>query len=233
VGIGAPAPLTAIQYAAAVSDDWRLHLVLADHGEARHLAKLLATGEVEHRLDDGFSERVIVSVDGPELFAYSGSREQAEQASAAIAEACRQHAWRVDEERLQRWHPVAEAWEDPDTPLPASEQEAEAERAELMAEEREESAAEGYPEWEVQVECHTDQDTIALSKRLDDEGLRHVRRHRFLLLGANDEDSARRLAQRLEGEIPAGSLVTVQGTLEVVAGRLPANPFAVFGGLGA
>jgi hypothetical protein len=215
-----------------VSDDWRLHVVLADHGRARDLAKLLATGEVEHQLDDGFSDRVIVSVDGPEVFAYAGSREQGEQASAAIAEACGQRGWPVSEQRLQHWHPVEEAWEDPDAPLPTSEPEVEAERAELMAEEREESANEGYPEWEVQVECHSDQDTIALSRRLDEEGLRHVRRHRFLLLGATDEDSARRLAERIEGEMPEGSVVTVQGTLEVVADHLPPNPFAVFGGLG-
>jgi hypothetical protein len=215
-----------------MSDDWRLRVVLADHGIARELADSLAGGELEHQLDDGFSERVIVSVDAAEVFAYSGSREQAERAATSIEQVCRAHGWRMDDHGLQRWHPAAEEWDDPDKPLPDNERELAAERAELLAEEQQESAAEGYPGWEVKVECESHHDTIALSHRLDEEGLPHVRRWRYLLLGATDEQSAQQLAERIKTEIPSGCTVTVEGTLPAVASRLPPNPFAVFGGLG-
>jgi hypothetical protein len=215
-----------------MSDDWRLHLTLDDHGIVSRLADSLGHGELEHKLDDGYSERVIISVDEHELFAYAGSREQAQNAADSIAEACRQHGWRVRDLRLERWHPVAEAWEDPDTPLPSGEPELEAEREELYAEERDESADEGYPGWEVRVECESHHDTIALSERLDAEGLRHVRRWRYLLLGAGDERSATELAERIRSELGSGCSVTVEGTMPAIASKLPPNPFAVLGGLG-
>jgi len=215
-----------------MSDDWRVQIAFDDHALARQLADSLGQGELEHKLDDGFSERVIVSVDGPALFAYAGSREQAQNAADAISEACRVHGWRVRELGLERWHPVAEAWEDPDRPLPAGEPELEAEREELYAGERDESAAEGYPGWEVRVECESHHDTVALSERLDAEGLRHVRRWRYLLLGAGDERSANQLAERIRAELGSGCSVTVEGTMPAIASQVPANPFAVFGGLG-
>jgi len=215
-----------------MSDDWRLQIVLDDRGMARKLADSLGAGELEHELRDGYAERVIVSLDEREVFAYAGSRAQAEHAQASIGELCRVRGWRVDEQRLERWHPVAEAWEDPDTPLPADEQDLDQERAELIADEREESAAEGYPGWEVRVECDSHHDTIALSERLEAEGLRHVRRWRYLLLGATDERSANELADRIRAELPPGSTVAVEGTLPAIASQLPPNPFAVFGGLG-
>jgi hypothetical protein len=215
-----------------MSDDWRLHLALDDHGIVRRLADSLGQGELEHKLDDGYSERVIVSVDEQELFAYAGSREQAQNAAGAIAEACRVHGWRVRDMRIERWHPVAEAGEDPDTPLPEGDPELEAEREELYAEERDESVAEGYPGWEVRVECESHHDTIALSERLDAEGLRNVRRWRYLLLGAGDERSANELAERIKSELGSGCRVTVEGTMPAVASQLPPNPFAVLGGLG-
>jgi hypothetical protein len=215
-----------------MSDDWRLHVVLGDHGIARKLADSLGAGELEHALDDGYSERVIVSVDGHELFAYAGSREQVQGAADAISEVCRTRGWRADGLTLQHWHPVAEDWEDPDKPLPAGEGELEAERAELLDEERAESAEEGYPGWEVRVACESHHDTLALSERLDAEGLPHVRRWRYLLLGANDEQSAGELADRIRGELPASCAVTVEGSLPAIASQLPSNPFAVFGGLG-
>ena len=64
------------------------------------------------------------------------------------------------------------------------------------------------------------------------EGLPAVRRWKYLVVGATDEDSAKALATRLEGEAPAGSKVTVEGSGQVAYDERPANPFAMFGGLG-
>jgi hypothetical protein len=215
-----------------MSDDWRLHLVLNDRSIGRRLGQDLAKDELEHQLDDGYSERVVASVDDGEVFVYTGSREQAEHAAAAIGEHARRHGWRLDQAVLQHWHPVAEAWEDPDTPLPSDPDGLEAEREELLAQERAESNAEGYPGWEVRVQCASHHDTIALSERLEGEGLKHVRRWRYLLLGATDEESAAELADRVRGELPSSCTVSVEGTLPAIEAGLPPNPFAVFGGLG-
>lgn len=215
-----------------MSDDWRLRIVLDDRRIARELADGLASGTTEHELDDGYTDRVIVSVDESEVFVYAGSREQAERGREAIAKLAHERGWRLTALALERWHPIAEEWEDPEDPLPQDSGTIAAEHDELIAEERVESAQEGYPGWEVRVECGSHHDTVALSERFDADGLAHVRRWRYILLGAVDEDSANELADRVRPECPAGSTVTVEATLPAIASKLPPNPFAVFGGLG-
>ena len=51
-------------------------------------------------------------------------------------------------------------------------------------------------------------------------------------MGATDEDNAKALAGRIEAEAPPGSQVKVEGTWKAVFDERPANPFAIFGGLG-
>jgi hypothetical protein len=61
-----------------------------------------------------------------------------------------------------------------------------------------------------------------------------VQRHwRHLTLGAEDEDDARALAERLRSEAPQGSTLDVEGSAwdAWVAVNGPARPFALFGGL--
>jgi hypothetical protein len=60
----------------------------------------------------------------------------------------------------------------------------------------------------------------------------HVRRWRYVIVGASDEDSAGELANRLRSEAPDGSNVTVEGTAGAALAVRPPNRFALFGGLG-
>ena len=80
--------------------------------------------------------------------------------------------------------------------------------------------------------CHSHRDTVKLAEQLEAEGLRCVRRWHYLLLGANDEDDANALAERLRREAPEGSTITVEGNLLEVYEEGPQNPFAFLGGLG-
>lgn len=51
-------------------------------------------------------------------------------------------------------------------------------------------------------------------------------------MGATDEDNAKALAERVRGEAPEGSRVSVEGTWAKAYAERPPNPFAVLGGLG-
>ena len=165
------------------------------------------------------------------MFLYAGTREQAERAQDAIEVEARQHEWRLEVD-LRHWHPIAEEWEDPDKPLPSDDAARLAERAELMAREREDTAARGYPEFEVRVDLPSHHEAVRLSDQLRQEGLPTVHRWRYLLVGATDEDSAKALAGRIRAEAPIGSRVNVEGTWAIVNAEQPPNPFAVLGGLG-
>lgn len=207
-----------------MNDDWRVRVQLREHGLAHELGELLAASELEHDLERSFEHRVIVSVDGPELFAYAGDRAQAQRAEALIRRLATEHGWESDVQ-LTRWNAAAEAWEDPDAPIadPA---------AERIADERAESAEQGYPEFEVRLTFAHRSDAAALAHRLAEEGIPHLHRWSVVLVGAADEASAQTLATRLRAEAPAAGTVTVERNERAVYDSLPRSPFTVLGGLG-
>ena len=223
------------RYAAVMSDDWRLRIELADEKEAAELADRLSKFDLPHDLHASYRDRVVVSHDGPEVFAYADTREQAEAAERAISSLAADHGWQVTPE-LWRWHPTAERWEDPDAPLPDTEAGQAAERAELMQSEREESLAQGFPDFEVRVKCPSRHEADQLAERLRGEGIRCVHRWEFVVAAAPDEDSAHQLAERIRSEAPPGSIVTAEASVSEAVSEAPLatpfGPFAVFGGLG-
>jgi hypothetical protein len=214
-----------------MNDDWRVQIDAADAGQAILLAEGLEAGESEHQLGDAFHDRVIVSREEERIFLYSGTREQIDAVRVFVAELAAKNGWEIEME-LRHWHPVAEEWEDPDAPLPESDAARLAEHRELVAAERREVAAGAPPQWEVRVDLPSHGDAARLEDQLRDEGVPSVRRWKYLVVGAADEDTAREWATRLEGEAPAGSTVTVEGNARAVYDERPPNPFAIFGGLG-
>ena len=215
-----------------MSDDFRVRVTLRDHAQAERLAEQLAHGEIDHGLArSGPADRVAVSIDDNDLFLYADTREQADAAAAAVGAAA-SRAGAGAKVEVRRWHPAAEEWEDPELPLPDSDTARAAEHAEVVARERAESQSWGVPEYEVRVKCASHRATVELDERLRGEGFPSIRRWRYLLVGAADEDSAQALADRLASEAPAGTTVSVEATFATVARETPFNPFALFGGLG-
>jgi hypothetical protein len=215
-----------------MSDDWRLAVSLSDDGAAHALTERLEAEKLGEDLETSFGDRLIVSGEGKNVLIYAGEREQADLAANAIRALAAEHGWEAELE-LRRWHPTAEAWEDPDKPLPATDAERAAEHAELVAREREESTERGYAEYEVKVHCSSHRDTVKLADRLREEGLPIVRRWKYLLVGASDEDAANALAERLRGEVPAGATVTAEVSQRAAWDDDPGRgSFAMFGGLG-
>jgi len=210
------------------SDDWRVHVRLHGHGRVRAITERLDAADLEHDLEEAFEDKVIVSVDGSELFCYTGTREQADAVVKLISEVAADHE---PELTLQRWHPTAQAWEDADEPLPATDAELLQERAEARERARAEAAARGYPDYEVRITCDSRREVEELADRLADAGLRGVQRYRYLLLGAADEDEANALAERVRG-LAGGATVTVEASPGAVEEGIPPNPFAILGGLG-
>lgn len=214
-----------------MNDDWRLRVDLGDNGRANELTEELRAHTGQEATERSPHDRVIVSADGSEVFCYTATREQAEQADATIRALAANHSWPVEVER-RHWHPTAERWELPDVPLPESDAARAAERGERVAQERADSTEQGYPEFEVRVTCGSHGEATALADRLRDEGVPVVQRWRAVLVGALDEDSAAQLAERLKAQAPVGSEVTVEGNLRAVYEDGPWRPFSILGGMG-
>ena len=212
-----------------MNDDWRVQVTCPTSAAAADLGGALRGGEFQHDMQASAGERVVVSVDDRDLFLYAGARAQAERAIEAVKSLAAGSGVRTE---LRRWHPAAEEWIDADLPLPESEAALAAEHAETIERERAESAQLHYDEYEVRVSTHSHRETLELAEQLRGEGIPCLRRWRYLLIGATDEDAAKRLADRVRALAPAGSEVVVEGTVAAVEAETGGNPFAVFGGLG-
>jgi len=212
-----------------MNDDWRVRVDLHDNGFAHRLGESLQAEELESDLRRSFADRVVISIDGDEMFLYAADRAQAEAAQQVVQRIASEHGWRLDTE-LRRWHPVAEIWEDPDNPEPTTSGQERTEEQIRNAGERRESAEEGYPAMEVRVTCGTRHEAVELSERLGHEGLPNVHRWNWVLIGARDEQDGNAIAARLREELP-GAEVAVESNMRAVWDSRPPNPFAWLGGL--
>lgn len=214
-----------------MNDDWRLRIELADGGQAGQLTERLKAHTAADDRTRSIHDRIVVSHDGAEVFCYAGTREQAEATRRAIERLAADHEWSASYE-LKHWHPTAEQWEDADLPLPSTDAERADEMQRRVAQERADSEQQGYPEFEVRVQCSSRGEAGELAERLREAGIPVVQRWSAVLLGASDEASANQLAERLRGEAPPGSTVSVEGNLRAIYDERPWRPFSVLGGLG-
>jgi hypothetical protein len=206
-----------------MADDWRVTITLVEEEHANRVLEALREREVRQELRDELGSRVAVSSDGPNVFLYADTRRAAEAGERALQEVVAEHHF-TGTPKLERWHQVEERWEDPSIELSSGE-----EHRRHEVDETRESLDTGIAQWEVRVELPSSNDAEALAEQLEGEGYSVVRRSAYLLVGANDEDDATALAQRLESH----GKVHVEPGSGVAWQLMPGNPFAVFGGLGA
>jgi hypothetical protein len=213
-----------------VSDDWRLRVDLHEEGNARALTDRLEALELEHDLQSSFHDRVFVSRHRAAVLCFTDGREQSERVEQLIRALAKEHGWHVDID-TEHWHESTASWEDGDKALSHDDaQEVAAHRKRIEAE-RAESEARGYPEFEVRVRFSSHRDARLTEQKLRGEGIPTAHRWKYLVVGANDEDSGHELAKRIEAESPPGTTTTVEGSKQAVLAERPGNPFAILGGL--
>ena len=195
-----------------MSDDYRIRIEPPEEHHAETIAGRLQHGlgsdEAKRLAQELKGRRLAVSRDGSELFVYTSSPAEAEQARQIVqaelaeegidAQVSEVESWLHDEERWSD-EPPQETWE-------------------------EEELEHGNAPWEVRVELPSQEEARRLADELEGEGYKPVRRFHFLIVGTTSEEEARALAERLHGTAePGGELVW-----EVARD----NPFAVFSIMG-
>jgi len=111
---------------------------------------------------------------------------------------------------LHRWHPIEEEWQSPDVAMPQTEAERQAEHQRLEDAETADSVAAGSAGWQARVELESHREAVALAHKLQGEGHPVVRRWKFLVAGANNEDDAQALAEHIRQEAPPGATVVAE-----------------------
>jgi hypothetical protein len=191
-------------------DDWRIRIELPDEeGAAGLLDKLgLRRGDAEELADELREHRLAVSRDGDTIFVYASTGMQAEQASRVVEQELEAEGMSPTRFVTERWLREEERWDDePDT-----------------GDVEEDLIRRGYAPWEVRVECESLGEAEKLTDQLRAEGYDVSRTFRYVVAGTADREQAVELAKRVHGQVEPGG--------ELVYEVQPANPFAVFGGLG-
>jgi len=213
-----------------MADDWRVAVSFDDAATVGWLAERLRLHRVEDDARERLGGRVSVSGEGAHIFLYSNAAAAAQEAEKVVQTIVAQHGLRA-RFALDRWHPIEERWEDASQPVPETASERATERQRLEADEAAQSQASGLAEWEVRVEMPSHHAAVALADRMESEGRTPIRRWKYLIVGANNEDDARALAKTIKGEA-ADISVTVEpafGMVQEVSPSSPFAPFAIFG----
>jgi hypothetical protein len=207
------------------ADEWRVEVELEDEPHGQALGEQLRAHDLDPEAGRRLGRRVIVTRDGPHVFLYAASEEQAREAEGVARELVAAEGRRA-RLAVTRWHPDEEAWKDAAIPLPGTDAERAAERAvRELAEEREAAAAGSY-EWEVHVDMPGRGEAAELEDELREDGLDVHRLWRYVVVGAATEELANELAARLRDALPATVQVSVQANPEELP---PRARFAFFG----
>ena len=192
-------------------DDWRIRIELEEESHAGDLLARLGLdlgSEARELARELEAQRLAVSREGHVVFVYTSSALEAERARGIIEAELRELDAHANELRIEHWLADEDRWDDEAPGLDVEE----------------DMLARGYAPWEVRIECESVAEARRLADELEAEGYGVVRRFRYVVAGTSTREEAKRLAERLHGDVEPGG--------ELVWEVTPQNPFAVFGGLG-
>ncbi len=191
------------------SDDWRVTISLGGQGQAEQAQQALSQHEVEEDVRRQLGRTIAVGAGDSQIFLYAGTETAAREAEQVARDMLAQHDIQA-EFALHRWHPIEEQWESPDVAMPQTEAEQQAEHQRLVGSETAESVAAGTGRWQARVEFPSHREAVALARKLEGEGLAVVRRWKFLIVAADNEDDVRELAAQIRQEAPSDAVVRVE-----------------------
>jgi hypothetical protein len=212
-----------------MAEDWRLTVTLEHEEHGLGLLHALPQARLEDDARERLGDAVSVSREGGTVYVYTDTEAAAREAEGVVRGILADDGIEATI-ALDRWHPEELRWEDARTPLPRTEADEAAEHERRMAAETAEARA-GRPAWEVRLELPSHHAARELAHRLENEGVPVVRRWSHLLVGADNEDAAAALAERLAAEAPEAR-VAVTPTGSAIWDTRPDNPFTILGGLG-
>lgn len=201
-------------------NDWRVTISLPEPEQVQRAQQSFSAHEVEDDIRRRVGGNIAVGAGDTQIFLYAGTEIAAREADRVARDLLAGQDIPA-EFALHRWHPIEEEWESPDVAMPQTEAERQAEHQRLEDEEANESRAAGIAQWEARVELPSHREAVALATKLRSEGRTVVRRWRFLLVGAGNEDDARELAEQIRREAPPDATVRAEQS----GVRLPFIPF--------
>jgi hypothetical protein len=202
------------------SNDWRVTISLTSQALAEQAHLAFSGQEVAEDVRGRLGRSIATGAGNSQIFLYAGTEIAAREAERVAREVLGQRGIQA-QFAVHRWHPVEEEWEDPEVAMPQTEAERQAEHRRLEDAETAESLAAGTAQWQARAEFGSHREAVAVAGKLQQEGHTVVRRWKFLIVGASNEDDARELAEHIRREAPPDATVRA----EPAGVRLPFIPF--------
>ena len=193
----------------ADGDDWRVTISLASQVQVGQAQQALSVHEVEEDVRRQLGRTIVVGAGGSQIFLYAGTEIAATEAQRVARDVLAGHDIRA-EFALHRWHPIEEEWESPDVAMPQTEAERQAEHQRLVDAETADSLDAGFGRWQARVEFPSHREAVALARKLEGEGQTVVRRWKFLIVRADNEDDVRELAGQIRREAPPDAVIRIE-----------------------
>ncbi len=193
----------------ADSDDWRVTISVSDQAHAGRAQQPVSLRQLEEDIRRQAGRGIAVGAGDAQIFLYAGTEAAARDAERTASDVLARHGIAA-QSVLHRWHPIEERWENPDVPMPQTEAERQAERQRLEDAQTAESLATGMPQWQVRVELGSHRQAVALARKLEDQSRAVVRRWKFLIVGASNEDEAQEVAEQIRQEAPPDAVVIAE-----------------------
>jgi hypothetical protein len=189
--------------------DWRVTISLVGQAQVEQAQRALSEHEVEEDIRRQLDRTIAVSAGDSQIFLYAGTEIAATEAERVARDMLAQHGIQA-EFALHRWHPIEEQWESPGVAMPQTEAERQAEHQRLEDSEAAESLAAGIGRWQARVEFPSHREAVALARKLESEGLAVVRRWKFVIVAADNEDDIRNLAGQIGREAPPDAVIRIE-----------------------
>jgi hypothetical protein len=216
-----------------MAEDFRIVVEFAEAEHGLRFGRRLGEREFEKDVRRVLGDGVLVTRDGPRVFLYTATKQQAEAALESVQQTLAEDLLDATVSPIARWHPGEERWEEASKPLPTTAAEKAAEHERWEEEQAGEADELGYAEWEVRIDLASHGDAVAFAARLEADGISPItRRWKYILIGAATDDDARALADRLSAEVPEGATVRAEPSATIEWELASKNPFSLFGGFG-
>ena len=196
------------------NEDWRVEVTLDDEQQGYDFGERLRSQDLDDQARERLGKGVYVSRNGPQLFLYAGSEEQARAAEETVRDLVSAEGLTAEFRGVTRWHPVEQEWKDASIPLPRTADELSEERARREDAERREAAAHGSYDWVVKINLPRADDAKRIAGELEAAGHPVDRIWRWVTVHVLTEEIASELISSLQDELPDDAEIWLEGNLD-------------------
>ena len=207
------------------NEDWRVEITLDDEEHGYDAVERLRSEDLDEEARERLGKRVYVSRNGPSLYLYAGSEDQAKEAESVLRSLITADDLTAEFRGITRWHPVEQEWKDASIPLPQTDAEIREEIDRREAVEQKEAEEGGSYDWLVKINLPSADDAERIAGTLEAAGHPVHRIWRWVTVEVLTEEIGNELVSSVQEALPVDAEIWLEGNIEDDDLRRPPSLF--------